>query len=127
MATPYIGSHAFITLGGTISPAGEEVETWHIPGVDGLGVRTVGKRAPEHTLLPIKDYATSSARNDAIQELMDLCGTIQWVIDDTGNMAKCVIIDVRQARPPRNVKSATGGVNNGDYLLFMRFRVRLKN
>ena len=122
----WIGTHAFITLGGTVSPPGEVVETWETDGLDGFGARQLGARAPEHVLYPVKDFATGGARNAAIGALMNLQGTIQTIQDDTANVGRCLILSA-QVMLSYNVANPVGGINGGGYLLHMAFRVRLKN
>jgi len=122
----YINGHAFITLGGTLSPAAEEVETWQTDGQDGYGARTLGKRPPVHVLRPVKDFGTSSARNSAINTYAGWQGSVVTIIDDVGNSARCLILNVQHLRSYR-VQTAVGGINGGNHLLEMVFRVRLKN
>lgn len=94
-----VGSMTFdMQEGGPVRKAGQNVETWTVPGLDGVGIRTVGKQAPPTTWQLIKFDAAANLYT-LITTATGLLGTLVNTTDQFGASETNVLL-LAMPQPP---------------------------
>ena len=125
MPSSKIGDYQFITLRGALTPGGESLQEITRPGVDGHAWRKAGKRGAVHQLMPIVDVTSAANVATLVTNILALQGADPVTIyDDQGNyLANAKVLLAEHVRT-RTVVGASGGVNDGNYLVQFRIQVQ---
>lgn len=122
--TSYIGSEPFIVLrnaaldrGGAPELPGEECEILMRPGVDGISVRTIGKRAQPFQLIGQRDVLDLSTAHDLHATYQGMRGkiyTLTWngINWTAQHNVQIVVLRVHSVRMER-ISTPVGGLVSG--------------
>lgn len=90
-----VGSLSVDLLSGTPLSMRERVETWNVPGLDGLGAQLLGQGTASTKLVTVTLLASAALANAHIAAAEALVGTIVTVTDDSSqSFANCLVLGV---------------------------------
>jgi len=120
--TATIGTSTFLSLSGILDSAGEQVELFSRPGVDGVGAALVGSRAEPVDCISQRDVDDAAAVLTTIAEYKAYLGTVQTVIDERGaTITNVLVLRVTPIRA-QAIKSAVGKLSTtAGFLLICRW------
>jgi hypothetical protein len=119
-----IGNSNFINLTGPpLAPIANATEVWHRPGLDGDGIRLLGKSTDPVMLETVGDYALAANAVTGYSTLRAMQGTLQTVTDGLGNVTNSVLIERVAMIAVHRVETPVGG-SGGNYLLRCGWQVR---
>lgn len=119
-----IGNIYFLAIRGRVAKPGMAVEEITRPGVDGHAFKQIGKRAAISTLITLYDGISAADAELHISYSANLKGTIVTVVYNDGtNDQNVQVLEVEPVQVKR-VATAVGGLNNGNWLVTLRWTVQ---
>ena len=98
-----IGSVNFDIMHGLPTQQKTQVDTWHVPGLDGVGAQTFGAVGDEFDLVTVSFHEDSDAANTFLDSCNALQGTVQDIEDDFEDDYDSVLVlkcDTTNAKRP---------------------------
>lgn len=120
------GTWQFISLRGQVAEPTLQLEDISRPGVNGVAVREVHRRAEPFEMIGTRDADDTAAANTLLSELQALQGKLVTLIDGYGVTWNNVVVWKAQRVNNDKILKAAGGVStNKGALLTVRFLMQL--
>ncbi|OQB96830.1 MAG: hypothetical protein BWX86_00542 [Verrucomicrobia bacterium ADurb.Bin122] len=117
-----IGSISVLRMEGRVTPMAENVEVYHRPGVDGVGLWKTGKTAPVSYIITEADVSNVG---DHVNAAKALAGTLVTVTHGDGSSASNVaVIAPPEFLSARAITNVMGGLVGGAYLVRLRWSLQ---
>jgi len=124
MATPSIGAIEFMTLSGRVTTVGTVLVETTPDDENGHEYMALGTRAPESMLMTELDVTSDAGITTHIAACKALQGTLVTVTDPHGeDIDNVAVLDV-QVDGSKRTGTAVGGINGGNRIVTLRWRVQ---